>query len=262
MIAAIRLAPILSDFDQDLDRTEHLLQLVGAFRDFAASRVPDEVSDRRVVWAEAQSLSALSPKVRTDLPIISGSLLLYICGRFENFVRELVVAIADDLSSKASVYGDLPEKLRAQMFDQALSVASSPRRYGFSRSDGEQIVIQLAGNLTHQSGSIEIRSDLLAITESNMNSRTLADVFKRVDLEDIWRELGKQAPLKSHLGVGDDSQCRSTATSRLDGIMKDRNGLAHPTAGTIFPATDKVKEDCSYFRVLGKVLVDVLQVPH
>lgn len=257
----IALNSILSDFDTDLDRTEHLLQLVGAFKDFAASNVPKEVSEHTVLWREAEALSSLGPKVRTDLPVLAGSLLLYICGRFENFARDLVIAIADDLSAKVENYRDLPDKLRAQMFEHALMVASNPERYGRSRADGEQIIVELAANLTHKSGAIAIRSELLAITESNMNSRTIAEIFKRVDIGDVWQEVGKQAPLKAYLDKGTDGQCRAEALSRLDRIMKDRNGLAHPTVGTTFPDADQVKDTCEFFRILGKVLVDVLQVP-
>lgn len=251
----------LTQFHADLNRATHLLNLIKEFRRFGGSVIPDEVADERTPWPEALSLESSARTVRTDLPVLAGSLLLYVCGRFEHFVREVIVALADDLSSNAVTFEDLPESVRDALFDLTLTVAQNPRRFGYQSIDAQQMVIALAANINKEENATAIRSELLAVTEANMNNRILAEVMKRVGVNDIWQEIGKQAPLKAHLNVSKDGACRAEATSRLDEIMRDRNNLAHPTSSTSFPDPDQVLEVCEFFAVLCRVLVDVVSVP-
>ena len=255
------LSAALFSFHQDLDRAQHLIRLVKCFKAFAGSETPEEIKGGTVVWTEAQDLMDIAPAVRTDLPILAGSLLLYVCGRFEYFVRELVVGLADDLSARAATYVDLPERLRRELFLRTLEVAMKPERYRYDKSDAEQLVIGLAAALDGKAGSPTIKSEMLTLTESNMRSDLIAELLKRVDIVGIWDNVAKQAPLKSHLEKAGDPECRSEVTSRLDGIMNERNGVAHPTSTTSFPDVDQVDDHCNFFKVLAQTLVDVLQVP-
>ncbi|MEV6219605.1 MAE_28990/MAE_18760 family HEPN-like nuclease [Nocardia sp. NPDC051833] len=234
--------------------------LVDSFKDFAASTPPFS-TDEHEQWNEARSLLELAPAVRTDLPLLSGSLLLYLCGRFEYFVRDLVVAVADSLTEKASSYSELPTDLRQQLYEQVLTVAKSPEKFGYTRPEAEGLVVALAANLEGRDALESVPSKPLSITESNMNSRVFANIFKRVGIADIWQEIGKQAQLKAHLEKGDDRGCRSEAVNFLDKIMKERNGIAHPTAGTTFPDSEHVAKVCDFYLVLGRVVVDVLLIP-
>lgn len=260
---------VLSDFQADLQRAEDLLELVKRFRAFAAGTVPDEVRCGEIAWPEAVSLAEAAPGLRTDLPVLSGSILLYVCGRFEHFAREVVIALADEMVAKSSTYLDLPENVRKVLFMQTLVVAQAPAKYGYDLADAERLIQGLGRNLDRVADTpdetggttLSIDSRILAITESNMNSRTLADVFKRVGVSDLWSELGKQAPLKSHIGESADGACRSNATSKLDALMKERNGIAHPTADTTFPDPDQVLGACQFLKILSRVLVDVVLVP-
>ena len=103
-----QLPSILQQFHDDLDRATDLLDLVRHFRAFAGSAVPTDVSGGSSPWPEAVDLAGIAPSVRTDLPIMSGSILLYLCGRFENFVRDVVMAMGDEYAASATEYEDLP----------------------------------------------------------------------------------------------------------------------------------------------------------
>jgi hypothetical protein len=254
---------VLNQFHADLRRAGHLLRLVKEFRQFAGSSVPDEVQNGTVPWTEAVELAGAAPHVRTDLPVLSGSLLLYICGRFEYFVREVVVALADEIAAKVDVYSDLPEPVRKELRTRTLDVALNPRRFGFTATEAEQLLVVLGKNLD-SSGTVEsvsISSRVLAVTDSNMNSRTLVDMFKRVARSDFWVDIGKQARLKAHLSASVDKECTQEAQSRLDTIMKERNGIAHPTSGTHFPDPDQVLSSAEFLKVLSEVIVDLARVP-
>jgi RiboL-PSP-HEPN len=254
---------VLDEFHADLERAGKLLRLIKHFRRFAGSSVPKEVLDDIVHWQEATELADVAPLVRTDLPILSGSILLYICGRFEYFVREVVVSLADDMAASVVSYTDLPEPVRAELWKRSLEVAQNPLRFGYAQTEAEQFLITLAQNvdMTRETGEVAISSKVLSITESNMQPRTLADIFKRVNITDLWNDVGKQAPLKAYLSKGSDKECREAAMARLEGMMKDRNGVAHPTGATFFPDTDIVLDSSEYLKVLSRVLVDLARVP-
>lgn len=257
-----QLSNILQQFHDDLDRASDLLSLIRAFRTFGGSAAPVEVEDATVPWPEALELARSAPLVRTDLPIMSGSILLYLSGRFENFVRELVMALGDEYASKASAYEELPQSVRDEIFQRTLEVAKSPTKYNYRASDVQRIVSALADSLDSSRGSsVVIESRLLAITDANMHARMMAEIFKRVGIEQLWRELGKQAPLKTYLGKADDGQCTAAASARLDAMMKERNGVAHPTAATTFPDPDQVQEMVEFLRVLSRVVVDLALIP-
>nr|BFE53723.1 hypothetical protein GCM10017745_71500 [Saccharothrix mutabilis subsp. capreolus] len=253
----------LDQFHADLQRANHLLRLIKEFRRFAGSDVPAEIREGTVAWSEAADLADAAPHVRTDLPVLSGSILLYICGRFEHFVRELVVALADDMAAKASTYHALPDRLRNELRVKTLEVAQNPSRFGYSSTEAEQLVIGLAENLTGSNDveGVSISSRVLSITETNMNPATLAEVLRRVDITDVWKELGKQSRLKAHLAKIADTECTNEAKARLEALMKDRNGIAHPTGANVFPGPDKVLEASEFLKVLSGVIADLVEVP-
>ena len=237
--------------------------MVKLFKAFAGSGVPPEIAGGAVSWEEATALAAAAPQVRTDLPVLSGSLLLYICGRFEYFVRELVVALADDLAANAAKYEDLPERLRKELQTRTLDIAQNPRRFGYSEAEAIALLLAHAANLGPNAnvGAVTISSRVVTVTESNMNQQTTVEIFKRVSIPDLWVEIGKQASLRIHLEEASDRVCSAAAAARLDELMKERNSVAHPTGTVTFPDPEKVLESVAFLKVLSQVIVDVALLP-
>ncbi|WP_159104878.1 HEPN domain-containing protein [Plantactinospora sp. BB1] len=256
------LSEILEEFLSDLKRIEDLLGLVKGFREFGSGSVPPQIMDGSVIWAEALALKAVAPTLRTDLPLMSGSMVLYLCGRFEYFVRQSVEALSDEIASRATTYDDLPARLRNELRRGTLEVALNHNRYGFTVMEADALVTDLALNIdgTHGGGPIRISSQVLSITESNMNAQTLADLMRRVGMADLWKDIGKQAKLKLHLLKHVDNECTSEAMRLLNELMKDRNQIAHPTGGTTFPDPDQVLRTATFLGALGTVLVELCQV--
>lgn len=250
----------LSEFHMDLDRAERLLDLLSQFRVFGASNQARASDGDATAWKEAADLATIAQSVRSDLPILSGALHMYVSGRFEFFVRDIVVAVADSLSAAATTYADLPEKLRVELRELTLIIAQNPARYGYKDDQAENLLISLAANLEGKQG-ISLQSEVLAVTESNMHPGMLADIMKRVGIQAVWPEVGKQARLKAHLETRVDGECTKEAQSRLSAIMRDRNSFAHPTSSTEFPDVEQVRTTCGFLRALSEVLVDVAKLP-
>ena len=249
---------VLDEFVKDVDRATQLLDLTRVFREFA-SQQEEPSSPAYDLWNAAK-------EVRTDLPIFSGSILLYLCGRFESFVKELVGAIVDDLVDKAASYDELPAMLRKVYLTRTLAINENPRKYDHTPETASVLASELADNLAgrgESSSSLRISATTITITESNMNPGTLEDLFKRVGISRSWDTLGKQLSLKRHLGEVTDDGCKRAAMARLEEIMKERNRVAHPTAATltVFPDANIVKEIAEYLRVLAQVLVELALAP-
>jgi hypothetical protein len=209
-------------------------------------------------------LYEVAQSARTDLPILSGSLLLYLCGRFEYFVRELVGTIVDDLVDKAATYEELPIALRKEALTRTLQINLNPSKFNYSVTSAAALAAQLANNLSSRgdgSPSMSVDATVVTITESNMRPDVLVDLFKRVGIGGLWDTLGKQLTLKSFLGEATDDGCKKAAIVRLDDIMNERNKVAHPIGDVAFPDAAIVENIAHYFRALAQVLVDLALSP-
>jgi len=249
---------VLSEFTSDLSRVEQLLNFILDFREFAGLEIESD-SLAYGLWSSAEN-------IRTDLPILSGSLMLYLCGRFEHFVRELVGAVVDDLVDSATGYEDLPGELRKVYVTRTLAINENPSKYSYTRETAGLLAAELADNLTGRndgSSSLRVNASVITITDSNMRPLILSDLFKRVGITNVWDTLGKQLPLKTHLGKVADDECKKAAVARLEDIMTERNRIAHPvaTGATVFPDASIVKGMAEYFRILAHMLTDLAIAP-
>lgn len=251
---------VLNDFSADVRRAEHLLTLVKTFREFGASTPPQTISDSSAPWPEATALFDASRLRRTDLPVLSGSLQLYLAGRFEYCIRQIVQVIADEIASRATKYSDLPDSLRTELKCRTINVAQNPRRYGYDELQAEALLANLVGNLQSVAGPLSVSSSVLSITESNMKGNVLAELLKRVGMNDFWKEVGKQASVKLHLETMTDRETTAEAQGRLNALMDERNQVAHPTSSTQFPDPDQVLKAASFLSTLASVAVDLAKV--
>lgn len=250
----------LTDFMADLERVDQLLELIVDFRDFAATT---DHKEKYPDWAQAQHLMVRADLVRTDLPVLSGSLLMYVCGRFENFVRELLSGIVDEIVEHVRGYEELPEALRKEYLNRTLLINQNPPRYNFTPGEAVALAAGLTANLASvndESYTLQIDASVITITEANMNSLTIADLFKRIGMGKLWDTLGKQSSLMAYLGKTNEAECARAAKERIDEIMTARNRIAHPTKDTDFPDAGQVKEVARFLGVLAKVLTDFAPV--
>ncbi|MDX2206058.1 MAG: HEPN domain-containing protein [Gemmatimonadales bacterium] len=241
-----------------MDRIKRLLELIKSFREFGGS-IPPAECDLERNWSEAHLLLQASKARRTDLPYLSGSLLLYLAGRFEYFVRQLVQSTAEGMVDSAGHSG-LPEQIRKELRTRSLEVIQNPRRYGFDESQADTLLIDLAQAIGGSGNSTSVHAEVLTITDANMKDRVLADLFKRVGVEGVWKEVGKQAKMKLELGTTPDGVTTTEAQTRLNALMDDRNQIAHPTSATTFPDPDQVLSMARFIGVLAEVLTENAKV--
>jgi hypothetical protein len=250
----------LSDFNLDMERAENLLALVKNFREFGASDPPIRADRDSDPWSSASELFEASKHRRTDLPVLAGSLQLYIAGRFEYCMRQVVETVADDIASLVSRYSDLPETIRTALKSRTLEVAQNPKRYGFDDSGVEALLTNLVANIASTTSTVSIVSSVLSITEGNLKDRVLADLLKRIGMTDYWKDVGKQTAMKLALDRTSDGEATVAAQTFLNAIMEERNQVAHPTASTTFPDPDKVLAAARFLRILAATTIDLAKV--
>lgn len=256
----VGLDTVLGEFNADIERAESLLQLIKSFRDFGASQPPANAGQPTDDWPAATLLHQASKPIRTHLPILSASLELYIVGRFEYGIRQVVEVVADDFAARASKYVELPEAIRSELRKQTLEVAQSPKRYGYDDAQVDVLLSNLVGNFGSQHSPLSISSAVLSITDSNMREKMLSDLLKRVGMTEFWQNVGKQASMKLVLAKNSDQETAAEAKAKLNAIMDERNQIAHPTGNTNFPDTDHVLGVAKFLKALSATTVDLAKV--
>ncbi len=253
-----QLSDAKTDFHKDLDRIVDLLAVVDDVRSLGGSKLGGtyNLGD----WAEAETLHKSSLSIRTDLPLVSGSLLMFVAGRFEYFVRQAIESTVDSLAEGVSRFDELPEKLRIRLKQRTFEVAQSPQKFNTEAKLAEAYVQDLVQLWTEPYDSTKIQSSLISIMETNIHSSALAELTKSVGINGVWTTMGKQATLQLALHTTEDGATTQEAKSRLDAIMKERNRLAHPTSSHTFPDANKVRESLEFLRALSSSLVDIVAV--
>lgn len=251
---------ILLEFLRDIERAEHLLNLIKNLRDFGASSTPPSISNGTIDWNESITLKAAAAKCRTDLPIYSGSLLMYLTGRFEYFVKQTIQAAAEIIISRSNCYSELSGRIKKELRQWTFEVFQRPARYGYTETQADLFVIDLASNLSNTSQQPKVSAEVLTFTDTNMNSTAISDLVKRIGMNDIWAEIGKQAKIKRLMEVTTDKDSSTRTKSRLDALMDERNQIAHPTDATNFPDPDQVLKSADFIKTLSTVLADIICV--
>jgi hypothetical protein len=142
--------PPLDEFSADLARLQQLCQLLQSLRDFGGLADPEQSTDE---FAEAATrLRLIVREQRTDFPLLTGALLLYLAGRFEYFVRACFEALAGALADKCQRFAALPEAMQSQLLRMTGEALRNPIRYGFDDIEVRGFISNLAENLAAETG--------------------------------------------------------------------------------------------------------------
>lgn len=255
-----RLELAYEDFAADIRRIEHLVNLIRSLKKFGAVDVEQSEGERSEIWEEAYQLLTQSKERRTDLPIMTGSLLMYMAGRFEYFVRQLVEITAEEMAGSVDSYQKLPDKFRSHLKSQTIEVLQNPRRYGYDNLIADGYLKDFSTLIDGSYDATKVSATLLSITDVNLKSRMLADITKRLGIENVWKDIGKQALMKLALETASDGETTKEAQVKLDELMEERNNLAHPTGDMTFPGPEKVLDGAKFLSSLGQAIRDQFRV--
>lgn len=253
--------PIVTDFDSDLNKVAAQLDFIEIIRKFT-SNVPqhDDPSLATPFGIEALVVHEGAKCIHSNLPLASGTLILYTCGRFEAMARMLFEDLCQRLATNAGSFARLPKKMRDNLPIFTAKVISAPRKYGHAENGVRAFVTTLASNLALGATVERVNHQCLSLTEANMRADVLADLFGRIGAETIWSQISEQATLKAFFLEADSKQVEVKARRKLDDLMELRNRIAHPSGEFEWPSIDALRDYIQYLRLLAKSMSELTYV--
>jgi len=253
--------PIVKDFEADLDKISSQLDFIEIVRKFTAC-IPEHVDQEAPTpfGKEALTLHEGSKRVHRNLPLASGTLILYTCGRFESMTRTLFEDLCQRLVGRAGTFARLPKKMRENLPIFTAKVILEPQKHGHADNGVRAFVATLASNLEVDAKVDRINHACLSLTDSNMRADVLGDLFGRVGATKMWSQVSEQASLKTHFQEADSGKVETRARRKLDELMDLRNRIAHPSGELDWPSIDSLREHISFLRLLARAMAELVGV--
>jgi hypothetical protein len=193
------------------------------------------------------------------MPILNGVLLLYLAGRFENYVRELFEDLSDTLALGCTTFSHQPKAKQVNLVKYTAEVMANPRKYGHAENGVASFVRTLANNLDEQPLS-GVNSKCLSITSENMWPDTLADMFARIGVKQIWEKIGEQARVQQFWQVDQSDKATRASRKFLTDFMELRNQIAHPSGAITWPGMVETIRHIEFCEVIASTLMDLCSV--
>lgn len=252
--------PIAKEFGDDLERIlgqVHLIDLLASFIAYEAPYIDDESFDFFHCVSNVQSKIKAN---HANFPIARGTLILYTCGRFESMVRTMFEDLCQRLVSSAKEYRRLPKKMQENLPLFTAKVIAEPRKYGHAEGGVRTFVSILAKNLQPNATVEEVNHQCLSITDANMKSEVLAELFGRVGAGDVWKLVAQQLSMRTFFKDADVGAVESKAKKMLNDLMDIRNKIAHPSGSFDWPSSEYLRDTINFLKLLAKVLGEVMDM--
>ena len=251
--------PILQEFCLDLDRLRRICLLSESLTLFRSCVFDPDIMAAETLKEAISQLHSATQSAHAEIPILNGVLLLYLAGRFENYVRELFEDLSDTIADQCGQFSHLPKQMRTNLLKFTADVVGNPRKYGHGENGVIAFVSTMADNLKGQP-LLGVNSKCLSITTENMWPDTLAEIFSRIGANNVWDRIGQQASVQTFFQVDQPEKATKDARMFLTKFMELRNQIAHPSGALAWPSMESTKQHISYCDVVGSALADVCAV--
>ena len=149
---------LLKEFQDDLERVKKLLVFIKTLQTYAGT------TPSAGATAETHNVHTQSVACHADLTILVGTMILYLGGRFEHFVRTEFEEMCDTIAVRCNSYDRLPKEMRQTLIVRTAEVMSNPRKYGHADKGVEAFIKNLAENMNDRTQLRAINSACLSIT--------------------------------------------------------------------------------------------------
>jgi hypothetical protein len=250
--------PIYNEFKEDLDRIKNLVSLLDNIKHFARNDVESPIGDDAFSQA-SYSLHESARQSNTGITILPGTLLLYLGGRFENYVRTVFEELCVLFAARSQTYDNLPKQMKENLIKFTAEVISNPRKYGHAENGVSSFIKNLNTNIATQ--NIEtINIQCLSITYENMRPDTINDLFSRIGATNIWDRIAEQSRLKLLLNAPEHQKTQAAAKKVLTEFVDLRNKIAHPSSEFTWPDKEKVLFFIDFLDALSLALKEVAPI--
>lgn len=247
---------LLKDFIRDLENLEHsidLLNEIEKLRRISEESYEGTCKEMAIILSD---LHHRTTAARTGLQILKGTAILYLAGRFEDFVRTTIEELSSTIARSKSSFNDLPKEMKDALIENTAEVIADPRKYGHGDGARYSFIKNLHENI-HLNNLSVINYQCLSITSRNMKHEVVKELFEKTGFKNFWKEVGKHDKIKMYFKTMDDSKAGSEVVSRLDAFMNKRNSIAHPSSsGITWPSILELKDHIYFFKQLSSAIHD------
>ncbi|QSO52343.1 hypothetical protein JZ785_27075 [Alicyclobacillus curvatus] len=257
---------LIREFESDLDRIQSLLDFIDQVKVFMSVQLNTETdafasatldSDYGDFFSSAVDTHRRATDSRLNLAILPGTLLLYLSGRFEDYVKSSFEELAEEVATNYGGWDVLPRDMKDSLVKYTAEVIANPRKYGHAENGVVSFVTVLHANLNNDLS--RINTQCLSVTHENMRSDILKELFERIGAKSIWDKIGEKMSIKNFFETHENARATSQSKKLLNEIMDTRNRIAHPSANIDWPALNKIREYTGFLKALGAALNDCVQ---
>lgn len=249
---------ILNSFNEDLSDIEKAFSALKCLTELRSINLPETIDDNRELEVKSAELHGLIEGGRNGIVKIPGIFVLYLGGRFEDYIQTIFEELAIQFANSYNDFESLPAKFKKSLISDTSKVISSPIKYGYPDSREINNFIKTLSKNVNEDEFSRINHQCLSKTEGNMRSKSLSDLFSKIAIKEIWKEIGMQSGIRTHFGIHDYGRAQNEAIKYLDDFMDLRNRIAHPNGGSMtWPSYENVVDYISYFKKLSKVIFEI-----
>jgi hypothetical protein len=252
--------PILDEFRIDLNKLRKLIDLLESVKIFASTDDANIKLQESNFLEQANKVLKNSKECHPNVVILTGTLLLYLGGRFEYFVRAEFEFLCERVAARCQSYKNLPREMRDNIIGMTAAVIAEPRKYGHGEQGVRSFISNLASILSENTKLGDVNSACLSITDGNMRADTLNELFQRIGAKNIWDKISQQAKVMVFFETPEAGEARNKAQALLNTFMDIRNRIAHPSAGIDWPDSAQVRSYIDFFDILAGAISEVINV--
>lgn len=246
---------IYIQFLADLEDIELSLICMKDMEIFSEYNLSEEINESHSFLNKAFEIQESHKKSQMGFSKIPGILILYVCGRYENFIKSLIEEYSIRLASKQNSFEGFPSKFKR---DKTSVAIQNPKKYGFDETNRNAFIENLHKNI-NDNDFTKINHKCISITEGNLRSDVVTDLFNIVGITNIWTEVSKQTKIKIHFSTEIENDTKKETTQLLDSLMRFRNEIAHPSDSSInWPSIENVVEHINFLKTLAEALKDIV----
>jgi len=246
----------LDNYNRDLEDIKNTFNLLKSVENLRSLDIPLENIDSPFLNKSIDIHQKVDIS-RNGIVKIPGIFVLFIGGRFEDFVKTIFEEFAIQFAHKHQNYSNLPEKFKSTIINNTTQVITSPRKFGFENPIQNTFIENLYKNVINNDLST-INHQCLSFTSGNLRSDILTDLFKIISVENIWKEIGEQIQIRTFFETDNANNATQQAKNYLNNFMNARNNVAHPSGGgSTWPSYDEVLKHIEFFKILGPILIQI-----
>jgi hypothetical protein len=247
---------IYDSFEKDMNDTLKYISFIRKIDHISSSNFDSIKSSQQDLFNQLDELKASAKESNRSATKVPGILLLYVCGRFEFFVRELIEDLAVRIAANANKFDELPAKLQHALIKGTSQIMGNHGRYGKSPAERDLYIKNLAKNIGSNDLTV-INKECVSITDSNMRPDVIKDLFSKVGISNLWESIGQQNSLKILFEETNSENVKRKSIRSIEEMMTTRNSVAHPSSSLSWPAAEKLEGDIEFLKTLAQIFIEI-----